>query len=234
MERVISKLPQEKVAEARARINDTIKKGGNKPEAPKEKTALAKGLAIVTGKAVPADFRGNNTPPVADATVVSKSPVPPPPTAVPITSNTNTKVGATTSALPTATKVGGSSIVSPKKANPFDANSGANPFEDSAIAAPPAPNSPPPPPTATATTSGGRPGGAVPPPPPPPPAAAPPAGPPNAFVVEALYDIEAEADDELSFKAGDMIEVLETSDDGWWKGRVHGKEGLFPVNYVKT
>ncbi len=43
-----------------------------------------------------------------------------------------------------------------------------------------------------------------------------------------------EADDELPFKVGDVIEVIETSDDGWWTGRCHGREGLFPVNYVKT
>lgn len=46
--------------------------------------------------------------------------------------------------------------------------------------------------------------------------------------------IQAETEDELSFHAGDQIEVLETSDDGWWKGRVHGVVGLFPVNFVKV
>ena len=32
---------------------------------------------------------------------------------------------------------------------------------------------------------------------------------------------------------GDVVEVLEMGDNGWWKGRCHGKEGLFPVNYVQ-
>jgi hypothetical protein len=45
--------------------------------------------------------------------------------------------------------------------------------------------------------------------------------------------VQAEADDELNFKAGDIVEVIETSDDGWWKGKAHGKVGLFPVNYVQ-
>lgn len=68
---------------------------------------------------------------------------------------------------------------------------------------------------------------------PPPPPSAPTA--PKALIVQALYDIdEVEAEDELTFKAGDMIEVLETGEDGWWKGRLYGKVGLFPVNYVKT
>ena len=33
---------------------------------------------------------------------------------------------------------------------------------------------------------------------------------------------------------GDMLEVLEMAEGGWWRGRLNGKEGLFPVNYVKT
>jgi len=53
------------------------------------------------------------------------------------------------------------------------------------------------------------------------------------FVV-ALYDHVAEADDELNFKAGDKVEVLETIEGGWWKGRCKGNEGLFPVNYTKS
>jgi hypothetical protein len=51
--------------------------------------------------------------------------------------------------------------------------------------------------------------------------------------VQALYDHVAEAEDELSFNAGDQVEVLETCEGGWWRGRVRGNEGLFPVNYVK-
>jgi hypothetical protein len=50
----------------------------------------------------------------------------------------------------------------------------------------------------------------------------------------ALYDHEADAADELNFLAGDHVEVLEAGDGGWWKGRCHGKTGLFPVNYVQA
>ncbi|PUU83250.1 SH3 domain-containing protein [Tuber borchii] len=41
---------------------------------------------------------------------------------------------------------------------------------------------------------------------------------------------------DLSFKAGDTIEVLEKVKDDWWKGRVaggNGEIGLFPSSYVK-
>lgn len=51
--------------------------------------------------------------------------------------------------------------------------------------------------------------------------------------VQALYDHVAEAEDELSFQAGEQVEILETCEGGWWRGRVRGNEGLFPVNYVK-
>ncbi|KAL3996915.1 hypothetical protein ACER0C_009571 [Sarotherodon galilaeus] len=51
--------------------------------------------------------------------------------------------------------------------------------------------------------------------------------------VRALYDFKAEEADELEFSAGDIIEVLEVSDQTWWKGQLRGKKGLFPSNYTK-
>ena len=50
--------------------------------------------------------------------------------------------------------------------------------------------------------------------------------------VSAQYDFNAEEKDELSFKAGDIIEVLECSDMSWWKGRLRGQMGVFPSNYT--
>ena len=51
-------------------------------------------------------------------------------------------------------------------------------------------------------------------------------------VVTAIYDHKAEADDELNFSVGDKVEVLKTEDGGWWYGRCHDKEGMFPNTYV--
>ncbi|XP_048869547.1 GRB2-related adapter protein 2a [Brienomyrus brachyistius] len=51
--------------------------------------------------------------------------------------------------------------------------------------------------------------------------------------VRALYDFKAEEEDELGFHAGDLIEVLNRSDASWWKGKLRGKVGLFPTNYVE-
>ncbi|XP_028977841.1 GRB2-related adapter protein 2b [Esox lucius] len=50
--------------------------------------------------------------------------------------------------------------------------------------------------------------------------------------VKARYDFIAEEVDELSFRAGDIIEVLECSDMSWWRGRLMGQTGLFPTNYT--
>jgi serine/threonine protein kinase len=50
----------------------------------------------------------------------------------------------------------------------------------------------------------------------------------------AIYDYDARAPDELTFKRNDLIEVfgLDEEDEGWYKGRLNGIEGLFPNNYV--
>ena len=50
--------------------------------------------------------------------------------------------------------------------------------------------------------------------------------------MRAKFSYAAAADDELSFKKGDQIEVLNKTGD-WWTGRLRGREGIFPVNFVK-
>ncbi|KAI9683215.1 MAG: hypothetical protein M1820_010921 [Bogoriella megaspora] len=75
--------------------------------------------------------------------------------------------------------------------------------------------------------------GAAPPPPKPKPSRL--SGAPAAETVTALYDYEAQAEGDLSFTAGDTIEIIERSDNDneWWTGRVGLKRGQFPGNYVK-
>lgn len=52
--------------------------------------------------------------------------------------------------------------------------------------------------------------------------------------VKAIYDYEAENDDELTFDEDTVIYVVAKNADGWWEGVLNGKVGLFPGNYVEV
>ena len=38
---------------------------------------------------------------------------------------------------------------------------------------------------------------------------------------------------DLSFRAGDIVEIVAETNADWWTGRVNGNQGLFPSNYVE-
>lgn len=52
---------------------------------------------------------------------------------------------------------------------------------------------------------------------------------------EALHDFTPESPEEVEFRRGDKIHLLEKTDENWWTGKVlsTGHQGLFPRNYVK-
>ncbi|ODQ58521.1 hypothetical protein WICANDRAFT_34746 [Wickerhamomyces anomalus NRRL Y-366-8] len=51
----------------------------------------------------------------------------------------------------------------------------------------------------------------------------------------ALFSFDGEQSGDLPFRKGDVIQIVKKSDstDDWWTGRVNGKEGIFPANYVE-
>jgi len=58
---------------------------------------------------------------------------------------------------------------------------------------------------------------------------------PSANYVTALYDYQAQAEGDLSFSAGDRIQVIERKGpDEWWTGSCNGVQGVFPGNYVES
>lgn len=55
-------------------------------------------------------------------------------------------------------------------------------------------------------------------------------------LAKALYDNVAESPDELSFRKGDIMTVLERNTqglDGWWLCSLHGRQGIVPGNRLK-
>uniref|UniRef100_A0AAY5KVX8 Osteoclast-stimulating factor 1 n=1 Tax=Esox lucius TaxID=8010 RepID=A0AAY5KVX8_ESOLU len=56
---------------------------------------------------------------------------------------------------------------------------------------------------------------------------------PRSPQCRALYAYDAQDTDELSFNADDVIEILTEDNSGWWYGRLRGREGMFPGNYVE-
>ena len=60
-----------------------------------------------------------------------------------------------------------------------------------------------------------------------------PAPAPRRIITKAVYDCDAADTDELSFKKGDILVVVDEYDDGWWKGYRGTELGLFPSNYVE-
>ncbi|NXI83335.1 CASS4 protein, partial [Rhipidura dahli] len=55
-------------------------------------------------------------------------------------------------------------------------------------------------------------------------------------LAKALYDNKAECSDELAFRRGDILTVLEQQvlgSQGWWRCSLHGRHGLAPANRLQ-
>ncbi|KAM0329158.1 hypothetical protein ACHAQA_004454 [Verticillium albo-atrum] len=66
---------------------------------------------------------------------------------------------------------------------------------------------------------------------PPPPPPAPPAKP--KVIAKVLYDFDGQKENELSIKAGDIIEIVQKENNGWWLGKSGGQQAWVPAAYVE-
>lgn len=55
-------------------------------------------------------------------------------------------------------------------------------------------------------------------------------GVPQAETCTALYDYEAQAEGDLSFSAGEVIDVVQrtANENEWWIGKIGARQGQFP------
>ncbi|NXD52363.1 SH3 and cysteine-rich domain-containing protein isoform X1 [Corvus hawaiiensis] len=53
----------------------------------------------------------------------------------------------------------------------------------------------------------------------------------NTYV--ALYKFVPQENEDLEMRPGDMITLLEDSNEDWWKGRIDDRIGFFPANFVQ-
>ncbi|KAK0161389.1 hypothetical protein PV327_009865 [Microctonus hyperodae] len=49
---------------------------------------------------------------------------------------------------------------------------------------------------------------------------------------KVLYSYDACNEDELSLVPDDLVEFISEVEEGWWSGRLHGRAGVFPSNFV--
>lgn len=60
-----------------------------------------------------------------------------------------------------------------------------------------------------------------------------PAKKPKKRQCKVLFDYQPQNEDELELKVGEIIDIIEEVEEGWWNGLFNGKSGLFPSNFVK-
>ena len=51
---------------------------------------------------------------------------------------------------------------------------------------------------------------------------------------KAKYPFTALADGDLTLKEGDVVVVMDTMENGWWRGICNRRSGWFPASYVEV
>jgi SH3 domain-containing kinase-binding protein 1 len=56
------------------------------------------------------------------------------------------------------------------------------------------------------------------------------------YLAEAIveFDYQSQEPDELTIKKGESITNIKQMDGGWWEGKLNGRTGVFPDNFVKV
>ena len=59
------------------------------------------------------------------------------------------------------------------------------------------------------------------------------AAPKRSRRAKVAFSYTAENEDELSLEPGQIVEIIEEEEEGWWRGSLNGKQGVFPSNFVE-
>lgn len=51
--------------------------------------------------------------------------------------------------------------------------------------------------------------------------------------MKAAFSYTPQNEDELRLDVDDVIDVVGEEEEGWWKGKLKGRIGVFPANFVK-
>ena len=54
------------------------------------------------------------------------------------------------------------------------------------------------------------------------------------FDISHRFDFDGEGSEDLSFKEGDVITLLERIGDQWARGEVDERTGIFPLDFVEV
>lgn len=48
-----------------------------------------------------------------------------------------------------------------------------------------------------------------------------------------VFSYNQDHEDELNLNVGEVINIIGEEEEGWWRGLLNGKEGVFPSNFVE-
>ena len=56
---------------------------------------------------------------------------------------------------------------------------------------------------------------------------------PRPRYVVTIHEYQGQESNDLRFGAGQLIEVMQEKQSGWWRGRIGQRSGVFPVNFTR-